>query len=65
MSYEVITKTHAFTVTSVQTILADDIQYIVDTCHNKIDGIKRIRAQYSPIGIKDAKEIYEAVEDNR
>lgn len=54
-------KVHSFTVTTEQTILAQDIRDIIWNSDGKIDGIKAIRLRYAPIGLRDAKEIYEAI----
>lgn len=63
MSYEIYTRVHSFTVTTTQTIEAQTIQNIIwDNSGNKIAAIRYIRELFKPICLKDAKEIYEAVE---
>ena len=56
-----IVRTHAFEVVSKQTILYQTILNFYWDEPNKIACIKRIREEFKPIGLKDAKEIYEAV----
>lgn len=61
--FTVNSKVYSFTVTTEQVISAQDIQNIIwDNGGNKITAIKLIRDRFRPIGLKDAKEIYEAVE---
>jgi len=59
--FEVKSKAVSFTVTTTQTILAQDIQTIIWDTPNKIEAIQRIRNLFTPIKLKDAKEIHEYV----
>lgn len=62
MSFETHRKINHFSVISEQVISANSIRDIIATTSNKIMGIKAMRERYKPIGLRDAKLIYEAVE---